>query len=126
MFNCLDIDCAVPNGREEKKGKQKKQKKSIEDSETRSTHSESSTSSSKSKYDMIVVEDTEPECELKEFSLYFGEGYALSTQEYRNKWYLCFSREMNGAIKNRFNIPVEKIEDLIKTVKCMSEYMKNL
>lgn len=78
----------------------------------------------KTQYDLDLLDDASPNKLMPPYSIYIGKGTVLEIKEHRKTFYLCFSRTIED-VKNRFNIPVEQIAILKKSVHAVALYYKD-
>lgn len=78
-----------------------------------------------SPYDLILVDDGTTTKLIPHYAVYIGKGVALEIKEYRKSHYICFSKTIEGDIKNRLNLPVDQVATLKKRVEAISLYLKD-
>ncbi|KAF8790010.1 hypothetical protein HNY73_005098 [Argiope bruennichi] len=110
-----------------RKNKEHEAEKSKKKSQMVSLSCESSASSfdtppTEPKFDVDLSEDGNFSSSMPEFSVHLGRGYILTMKEYQSSKYMCFSRETNGRITNRFNLPASLKDNLKEAIKLAADH----
>ncbi|GBN63039.1 hypothetical protein AVEN_167353-1 [Araneus ventricosus] len=75
-----------------------------------------------SKFDVDLSEEGNFSSAMPEFTIHLGRGYILTIKEYQSSKYICFSRETNGRITNRFNLPAPLKDNLKEAIKLATDH----
>ncbi|GFY22023.1 hypothetical protein TNCV_3296671 [Trichonephila clavipes] len=54
------------------------------------------------------------EIKIPPYNVYLGKGAAIELKEFRKSYYIAFSKTVDGEIRNRFNLPLDQLNVLMK------------
>lgn len=81
---------------------------------------------SNEQYDIILLDDLSTGFKkVKTLRIYLGKGISIETQEFQRANYINLSRKINDQVKNRFNLPLDLLPNLMKGIKHLNDALKN-
>lgn len=96
--------------------KKNKKRTEVEEEDPEDRHSE--------KYNVILSKDKKTSGTISDFSVYLGAGYAINVKEFRRSHYINLTRETGGEIRNRFNIPLNLLDNFKKGVEHIAKHIE--
>ena len=76
------------------------------------------------RYDVIISEDKPDTRDISPLSVYIGAGFAVEIKEFRKNYYICFSKTVDGDIKNRMNLPLDQLKNIKKALEVTEKHVK--
>ncbi|GFX47846.1 uncharacterized protein TNCV_5002671 [Trichonephila clavipes] len=65
------------------------------------------------------------EVKIPPYNVYLGKGAAIELKEFCKSYYIAFSKTVDEEIRNRFNLPLDQLNVLMKGVEAIHEYVKD-
>ena len=62
---------------------------------------------------------------ISPLKIYVGNNIYVEVKEYKKNFYVGFSKEEDGTIRNRFNIALEQLDKVEEALNILKEYVRN-
>ncbi|KAG8185569.1 hypothetical protein JTE90_007970 [Oedothorax gibbosus] len=76
------------------------------------------------KVDLNLGEAAVPRVALPPYSIYLGSDILLEVKPFKKEFYLGFSKNVDGEVKNRFNVNIKMIRTVKRAIDAVIEHLE--